>query len=71
MRLLRIGEGHYINIDAISSINCERQPYIQIEMNENQVYEFRYIKDNCVEFYTKLIEKIIDDEIKIVDIQQI
>ena len=71
MKVLRVGERHYINIDTITSINCDIPPFIQIAVKGNKFYDLRYTEENYVEFCTKLIEKIIDDEIKIVDLQEI
>ena len=71
MRLLRIGEGHYINIDAIWLIVFDTQPYIKIFVNGNRLYYLRFTNENYDEFCKKLVEKIVDEEVKIVDLNDI
>ena len=71
MRVLRVGEQHYINIETIRLIDFDTQPYIKILVKGNRVYDLRYTKENYVEFCKKLVEKIVDDKIKIVDMNEI
>lgn len=71
MRFLHIKERHYINIDSILSINWGTKPFIQIVVNGHKLYDLRYTQENYDEFCIKLVEKIADDELKIVDMQQI
>lgn len=71
MRVLRVGEQHYINIETIELIDFDTQPYIKIIVFGNRVYDLRYTKEKYVEFCKKLVEKIVDDKIKIVDMNEI
>jgi len=71
MRILIIGDSHYINIDTITSINCDIEPFIKIVVNGNKFYDLRYTQKYFDEFCKKLIEKIVDDKIKIVDMRDI
>ena len=71
MRFLHLGERHYINIDTILSINCSIPHFIQIDVNGNIVYDLQYTEKHFDEFCNKLIEKIVDETVKIVDMHDI
>jgi len=71
MRLLYIGPFYGINIDAISSIDYTMKPYIKIVVNGYKVYELQYLDSNYDEYCNKLIEKIVDETVKIVDMRDI
>ena len=71
MRVIRVSEGHYINIDTIWLIDFDTPPYIKIVVNGIRIYELEYMKENYDKFCKKLVEKIVDDEVKIVDLKDI
>lgn len=71
MRLLYIGPFYGINIDAISSINCAMKPYIKIVVNGCKDYDLKYLDSNYDEYCNKLIEKLVDETVKIVDMRDI
>lgn len=71
MRVIRVSEGHYINIDTIWLIDFDTHPYIKIVVNGSRIYDLEYTKENYDEFCKKLVEKIVDDEVKIVDLNEI
>ncbi len=71
MRLLYIGEFYVINIDAISSIDYTMEPYIKIIVNGYKVYKLRYFDSNYDKYCNKLIEKIADETVKIIDMRDL
>ena len=71
MRVLIINEGYYINIDKICCINYAIEPFIKIIVNGNKFYDLRYTEKHFDKFCKKLVEKILDDNIKIVDMRDI
>lgn len=71
MRFLIIDEGYYINIDKICCINYAIEPFIKIIVNGNKFYDLQYTEKHFDEFCKKLIEKIVDETVKIVDMHDI
>ena len=71
MRVIRVIEGYYINIDTIWLIDFVTYPYIKIVVNGDRMYKLEYTKEKYDKICKKLVEKIVDDEVKIVDLNDI